>query len=111
MTQNQQVDNLDNTDHHCDHQYERRFQGTHTLYGSAAVDTFAKAHVYVIGVGGVGSWAAEALARTAVGEITLVDLDVLSLPMSIVSCLHWIVLLVKVKLKRSPSVSVRLTQK
>ena len=77
MTQNQQEDNLDNTDHHCDHQYERRFQGTHTLYGSAAVDTFAKAHVYVIGVGGVGSWAAEALARTAVGEITLVDLDVL----------------------------------
>lgn len=60
-----------------DHQYERRFQGTKTLYSSAAFDTFAAAHVYVIGVGGVGSWAAEALARTAVGNITLIDLDVL----------------------------------
>ena len=58
-------------------QYERRFQGTQTLYGSSAVDTFAAAHVYVIGIGGVGSWAAEALARTAVGTITLIDLDVL----------------------------------
>lgn len=58
-------------------QYERRFQGTRTLYGTKAVTTFADAHVYVIGVGGVGSWAAEALARTAVGTITLIDLDVL----------------------------------
>ena len=58
-------------------QYERRFKGTQTLYGASAVDTFAAAHVYVIGVGGVGSWAAEALARTAVGTITLIDLDVL----------------------------------
>lgn len=58
-------------------QYERRFKGTQTLYGESAVNTFAAAHVYVIGVGGVGSWAAEALARTAVGTITLIDLDVL----------------------------------
>ena len=58
-------------------QYERRFKGTQTLYGGSAVDTFAAAHVYVIGVGGVGSWAAEALARTAVGTITLIDLDIL----------------------------------
>jgi tRNA threonylcarbamoyladenosine dehydratase len=58
-------------------QYDRRFQGTRTLYGTSAVDAFSSAHVYVIGVGGVGSWAAEALARTAVGTITLVDLDVL----------------------------------
>ena len=60
-----------------DDQYERRFQGTRTLYGASAVDIFAAAHVYVIGVGGVGSWVAEALARTAVGTITLIDLDVL----------------------------------
>lgn len=66
---------LESTDD--DGQYERRFQGTKTLYGTAAVSTFAAAHVYVIGVGGVGSWAAEALARTAVGKITLIDLDVL----------------------------------
>jgi tRNA A37 threonylcarbamoyladenosine dehydratase len=58
-------------------QYERRFKGTQTLYGEEAVDSFAAAHVYIIGVGGVGSWAAEALARTAVGTITLIDLDVL----------------------------------
>lgn len=58
-------------------QYERRFKGTQTLYGAAAVNTFADAHVYIIGVGGVGSWAAEALARTAVGTLTLIDLDVL----------------------------------
>ena len=58
-------------------QYERRFRGTQTLYGAPAIDTFVAAHVYVIGVGGVGSWAAEALARTAVGTITLIDLDVL----------------------------------
>ena len=58
-------------------QYERRFKGTQTLYGNAAVDTFSAAHVYVIGVGGVGSWAAEALARTAVGTMTLIDLDIL----------------------------------
>ncbi|WP_296236815.1 tRNA threonylcarbamoyladenosine dehydratase [Psychrobacter sp. UBA5136] len=72
-------DNLDITDivEDSDEQYERRFRGTQTLYGAAAVDTFAAAHVYVIGVGGVGSWAAEALARTAVGTITLIDLDVL----------------------------------
>ena len=60
-----------------DKQYERRFQGTQTLYGSAAFETFTAAHVYVIGVGGVGTWAAEALARTAIGTITLIDLDVL----------------------------------
>jgi tRNA A37 threonylcarbamoyladenosine dehydratase len=58
-------------------QYERRFKGTQTLYGNAAVDIFSAAHVYVIGIGGVGSWAAEALARTAVGNITLIDLDIL----------------------------------
>ncbi|TXD98502.1 tRNA threonylcarbamoyladenosine dehydratase [Psychrobacter frigidicola] len=60
-----------------EHQYQRRFQGTQTLYGTAAFDIFAAAHIYVIGVGGVGSWVAEALARTAVGTITLIDLDVL----------------------------------
>lgn len=55
---------------------DRRFTGTRTLYQ----DDFAKfqaAHVYVIGVGGVGSWVVEGLARTGVGELTLVDMDVL----------------------------------
>jgi len=55
--------------------YARRFGGIERLYGSAALEKFSKAHVCVIGIGGVGSWVAEALARSAVGEITLVDLD------------------------------------
>lgn len=58
-------------------QYQRRFQGTQTLYGTTAFDVFAAAHVIVIGIGGVGSWVAEGLARTAVGTMTLIDLDVL----------------------------------
>ena len=58
-------------------QYQRRFAGTQRLYGQAAFEKFAHAHVYVIGVGGVGTWAAEGLARTGVGQLTLIDLDVL----------------------------------
>ena len=54
---------------------ERRFGGIARLYGGAALERFRCSHVCVIGIGGVGSWAAEALARSAVGRITLVDLD------------------------------------
>lgn len=57
--------------------YDRRFMGVSTLYGQENHDKFAKAIVYVIGVGGVGSWVAEGLARTAIGQIVLVDMDVL----------------------------------
>jgi tRNA A37 threonylcarbamoyladenosine dehydratase len=55
--------------------YHRRFGGVARLYGDAALARFAGARVCVIGIGGVGSWAAEALARSAVGQITLIDLD------------------------------------
>jgi len=55
--------------------FERRFGGVGRLYGAEALDKFRNAHVCVIGIGGVGSWAAEALARSAVGRITLIDLD------------------------------------
>ena len=55
--------------------YARRFGGVARLYGSAALERFSSARVCVIGIGGVGSWAAEALARSAIGEITLIDLD------------------------------------
>ena len=55
--------------------FDRRFGGTVRLYGQAAVEKLRQSHVCVIGVGGVGSWAAEALARTAVGHLTLIDLD------------------------------------
>jgi tRNA A37 threonylcarbamoyladenosine dehydratase len=53
----------------------RRFAGVARLYGEEAAERFRSAHVVVVGIGGVGSWAAEALARSAVGRLTLVDLD------------------------------------
>ncbi|HEY1608237.1 MAG TPA: tRNA cyclic N6-threonylcarbamoyladenosine(37) synthase TcdA [Paraburkholderia sp.] len=53
----------------------RRFGGIARLYGAPALAAFERAHVAVIGIGGVGSWAAEALARTAIGTLTLIDLD------------------------------------
>ncbi|PKO91889.1 MAG: tRNA threonylcarbamoyladenosine dehydratase [Betaproteobacteria bacterium HGW-Betaproteobacteria-1] len=55
--------------------FQRRFAGVRRLYGDDALARFGQAHVCVIGIGGVGSWAAEALARNAVGRITLIDLD------------------------------------
>jgi tRNA A37 threonylcarbamoyladenosine dehydratase len=54
---------------------KRRFGGILRLYGEQALARFSAARVCVLGIGGVGSWAAEALARSAVGHITLVDLD------------------------------------
>ena len=54
---------------------ERRFGGINRLYGEAALKRLSFAHAIVIGIGGVGSWAAEALARSGVGRLTLVDLD------------------------------------
>ncbi len=55
--------------------FERRFGGIARLYGAEALKKFRNAHVCVVGIGGVGSWAAEALARSAIGRITLIDLD------------------------------------
>ncbi|MET0982614.1 MAG: tRNA cyclic N6-threonylcarbamoyladenosine(37) synthase TcdA [Telluria sp.] len=55
--------------------FERRFGGIARLYGERALERFRTAHVCVIGVGGVGSWVVEALARSAVGHLTLIDLD------------------------------------
>ena len=56
----------------------RRFAGIQRLYGGAALQRFQAAHVCVVGIGGVGSWAAEALARSAIGQITLIDLDMVA---------------------------------
>lgn len=52
-----------------------RFGGVARLYGTAAAVRLARAHVLVVGLGGVGSWTVEALARSGVGRLTLVDLD------------------------------------
>ncbi|MET0961445.1 MAG: tRNA cyclic N6-threonylcarbamoyladenosine(37) synthase TcdA [Noviherbaspirillum sp.] len=59
----------------ADIDFERRFGGIARLYGAAALARFRAAHVCVVGVGGVGSWVAEALARSAIGHITMIDLD------------------------------------
>ena len=55
--------------------FARRFGGIGRLYGEPALERFRAAHVCVIGVGGVGSWVVEALARSAIGHLTLIDLD------------------------------------
>lgn len=55
--------------------YFQRFGGIGRLYGAAALPRLQAAHVCVVGVGGVGSWAVEGLARSGVGVLTLVDLD------------------------------------
>ncbi len=56
-------------------EYQHRFGGIARLYGNKSATIIQKSHVCVIGIGGVGSWAAEALARNGIGEITLIDLD------------------------------------
>ncbi len=55
--------------------YYDRFGGLARLYGRDALERLRRAHACVVGVGGVGSWTAEALARSGVGAITLIDLD------------------------------------
>lgn len=52
-----------------------RFSGIDRLYGAGTVARLARAHVAVIGIGGVGSWVVEALARSGIGELTLIDAD------------------------------------
>jgi tRNA threonylcarbamoyladenosine dehydratase len=55
--------------------YLQRFGGIGRLYGAAALPRLQAAHVCVVGVGGVGSWTVEGLARSGIGALTLVDLD------------------------------------
>lgn len=54
---------------------QRRFGGLERLYGVTGAQRIRDAHVAVVGIGGVGSWTAEALARSGVGRLTLIDLD------------------------------------
>ena len=55
--------------------FHNRFGGIARLYGEKGLAKFACSHIAVVGIGGVGSWAAEALARSGIGQITLIDLD------------------------------------
>lgn len=55
--------------------HARRFGGVSRLYGTLGAAQIFAAHVVVVGVGGVGSWSAEALARSGVGRMTLIDMD------------------------------------
>lgn len=55
--------------------FETRFGGIARLYGQSGLQKLRAAHVCVVGIGGVGTWAAEALARSGIGALTLVDLD------------------------------------
>lgn len=55
--------------------HARRFGGIDRLYGAGSLARLATLHACVIGIGGVGSWAVEALARSGVGRLTLIDLD------------------------------------
>lgn len=55
--------------------FRERFAGIDRLYGAGTLDVLARSHVAVVGVGGVGSWAAEALVRSGLGAITMVDAD------------------------------------
>lgn len=64
-----QCRSMDTSDH------GRRFGGIERLYGAGSLARLASAHVCTIGIGGVGSWAAEALARSGIGRLTLIDLD------------------------------------
>ena len=55
--------------------FQRRFGGLGRLFGAEGLARLRRAHVCVVGLGGVGSWAVESLARSGIGELTLVDLD------------------------------------
>jgi tRNA A37 threonylcarbamoyladenosine dehydratase len=55
--------------------YNRRFGGIARLYGSDALDIYRHSNIAVVGVGGVGSWAVEALARSGIGKLTFFDMD------------------------------------
>ncbi|MCC2607544.1 tRNA cyclic N6-threonylcarbamoyladenosine(37) synthase TcdA [Planctobacterium marinum] len=55
--------------------FSQRFGGIERLYGQQQLAFLRQAHVCVVGIGGVGSWTAEALARSGIGKLTLIDLD------------------------------------
>ena len=69
MNEENQIENIETED---------GFAGIARLYGTEAYALISNMHVCVIGIGGVGSWVVEALARSAVGKITLIDFDTIA---------------------------------
>lgn len=55
--------------------YEQRFGGIGRLYGIDVLERLKQTHICVIGIGGVGSWVVEAIARCGIGQITMIDMD------------------------------------
>ena len=55
--------------------YLLRFRALGRLYGQHALQVLPRAHIAIVGLGGVGSWTVEALARSGIGRLTLIDLD------------------------------------
>ncbi len=64
--------------HEISAETERSFSAVARLYGTRGFGRIRNAHAVIVGIGGVGSWAAEALARSGIGRITLIDLDVVA---------------------------------
>lgn len=54
---------------------KNQFEGIINLYGEESFNQFQDAHILIVGIGGVGSWCAESLARSGIGQITLIDMD------------------------------------
>jgi tRNA threonylcarbamoyladenosine dehydratase len=79
MVDNSESDNskseINGADAGLSQAYLNRFGGIGRLYGRDALAVFSRAHVAVVGIGGVGTWVAESLARSGIGQITLMDLD------------------------------------
>ena len=62
-----------------ENKYNQRFGGIQRLYGTQAAEVIRHSHICVVGIGGVGSWVVEALARSGVGAITFIDHDDISI--------------------------------
>ena len=68
--------------------YHQRFGGVARLFGKRAQERIRDAHICVVGLGGVGSWTVEALARSGVGRMTLIDLDDVCVTNTIGKCMR-----------------------
>lgn len=66
---------MSSTDFSYSDSYQQRFAGIFRVFGTKGAHALAEASVAIVGIGGVGVWSAETLARTGINNITLIDLD------------------------------------